>query len=145
MLPVEVGPVRDKAERQAALALRRAVFVGEQGVAPEAELDEHDPAAAHLVARLDGEVVGTLRWRVVAPGVGKIERVAVRRDLRGARIGVVLMEVALADLAAAGLAEAVLNAQSAVRAFYERLGFGAEGPVFDEEGIAHVRMRRPLG
>jgi predicted GNAT family N-acyltransferase len=33
----------------------------------------------------------------------------------------------------------------AVRAFYERLGFGAEGPVFDEEGIAHVRMRRPLG
>jgi predicted GNAT family N-acyltransferase len=142
---VDVGPVRDEAERRAALALRRDVFVGEQGVPPEAELDAYDPTATHLVARVGGQVVGTLRWRVVAPGAAKIERVAVRRDLRGAGVGVALMEAALADLAAAGLAEAVLNAQLAVRSFYERLGFAAEGPVFDEEGIAHVRMRRPLG
>lgn len=139
---VDIGPVRDEAELRAALALRHAVFVGEQGVPPEAERDRHDATANHLAARLGGELVGTLRWRVVAPGTGKIERVAVRRDLRGSRVGAALVEVALADLAAAGLAEAVLNAQLGVQGFYERLGFRAEGPVFHEEDIAHVRMRR---
>ncbi len=143
---VSVSPARDEAERRAAFALRREVFVGEQGVRPEAEFDAHDRTATHLVARLgaDEVVVGALRWRVAAPGVGKIERVVVRRDLRGSRIGVALMDAVLAELTVAGLAEAVLNAQLAVQTFYERFGFAAEGPVFEEEGIAHVRMRRRL-
>lgn len=139
-----VGPARDEAEFQAGLALRREVFVAEQGVSPEAEFDGHDATATHLVARLDGAVVGALRWRAVAPGTAKIERVAVRRDLRGSGVGRALTEAVLADLRAAGLTEAVLNAQVPVRDFYERLGFVAEGPVFHEEGIAHVKMRRRL-
>lgn len=144
MTTLTVGPASDEQEREAGFALRREVFVAEQGVSPEAEFDGHDATATHLVARLDGAVVGALRWRVVAPGVGKIERVAVRRDLRGSGVGRTLTEAVLADLEAAGLAEAVLNAQVPVRAFYERHGFRAEGPVFHEEGIAHVRMRRRL-
>jgi SAM-dependent methyltransferase len=102
--PVSVSPARDEAERRAAFALRREVFVGEQGVRPEAEFDAYDRTATHLVARLgaDEVVVGALRWRVAAPGVGKIERVAVRRDLRGSRIGVALMDAVLADLTTPG-------------------------------------------
>jgi predicted GNAT family N-acyltransferase len=131
-------------ELEAAFALRFAVFVEEQGVSPELELDAHETRSTHLVAREDGEVVGTLRWREVAPGVGKVERVAVRRDRRGQGVGVLLVRAALAELAAAGLTEAVLHAQVTARAFYERLGFRTEGEPFDEDGIPHVRMRRPL-
>ena len=69
---LSVSPARDEAERRAAFALRREVFVGEQGVRPEAEFDAYDRTATHLVARLgaDEVVVGALRWRVAAPGVG---------------------------------------------------------------------------
>src|SRR5215218_4456785 len=92
---VEVRPARDAAEREAAFALRRAVFVAEQGVPLPAELDEHEDAATHLLARdPDGRVVGTARWRASGPGgrLGKIERVAVARDARGRGIGVALVE-----------------------------------------------------
>lgn len=147
--PVEIRPARDAAEREAAFALRRAVFVGEQGVPLPAELDEHEDSATHLLAHAaDGAVVGTARWRRHGPAggerLGKIERVAVARVERGRGIGVALIEAALADLRAAGLDGAVLHAQAHARAFYERLGFAAEGEPFDEEGIAHVRMRRAL-
>jgi predicted GNAT family N-acyltransferase len=140
-----VARVERPEDLEAAFALRFAVFVEEQGVAPELELDALETNPTHLVAREDGAVVGTLRWREVTPGVGKVERVAVRRDRRGQGVGVLLMEAVLAELAAAGLREAVLHAQVTARAFYERLGFRAEGEPFEEDGIAHVRMmRRPL-
>lgn len=144
--------VASEAERAACFAIRSAVFCDEQGVAPEAELDEHDATATHLLALLDGRPVGAMRWRVVGSGAGsgagsgeaKIERVAVARVARGQGIGAALMAVAMRQAAEAGLAEAVLHAQTSAEAFYLRLGFVTEGGIFLEEGIEHVRMRGTL-
>lgn len=140
--------VASEAERAACFAIRSAVFCDEQGVAPEAELDEHDATATHLLALVDGRPVGAMRWRVVGSGAGpgkaKIERVAVVRAGRGQGIGAALMAVALRQAAEAGLAEAVLHAQTSAEAFYLRLGFVTEGGIFLEEGIEHVRMRSTL-
>lgn len=132
------------AEREAAFALRLAVFCDEQGVAREAEIDAHDASATHLLALDGGRVIGTLRWRPICGGArAKIERVAVAREARGQGVGEALMRFALQQLDAQPLKDTVLNAQIQARRFYERLGYAAEGEPFTEEGIAHIAMRRP--
>jgi predicted GNAT family N-acyltransferase len=122
-------------------AIRREVFCGEQGVAEALEWDGLDGQCRHLLAVLDGVPVGTARTRTYAPGIGKIERVAVLGAMRRAGVGRALMDTAIADLRAQGLGTIILNAQTAVRDFYTRLGFGAEGPEFLEADIPHFRMR----
>ena len=136
-----VDIARDDAERATCYAIRTAVFVDEQGVPLDEELDEHEALATHLLARIDGRPVGTLRWRVVPPGVAKIERVAVLREARGSGLGRVLVEEALRQAAAAGIPSAVLNAQISACDFYRRLGFVVVGEPFHEAGIAHVHMQ----
>ena len=127
----------------AAFELRCAVFVVEQGVPEEIEIDELDESATHLVALGDGEVIGTLRI-LTHEGVAKIGRVAVRAAARRRGIGARLMERAEAIVRQRGFGEIVLHAQISVAAFYRRLGYVEEGEPFDEAGIAHVAMRKPI-
>jgi len=74
----------------------------------------------------------------------KAERVAVRRSVRRSGIGRALMRALEDEAHARGHRELVLNAQVAVIAFYERLGYRVEGPEFLEAGIPHRAMRKPL-
>ena len=125
-------------------AIRREVFVEEQGVPLDEEMDAHDAACRHFLALAAGEAVGTARLRETEAGRVKAERVAVRRSARRSGIGRALMR-ALEDAARArGHREIVLNAQVPVIAFYERLGYRVEGPEFLEAGIPHRAMRKPL-
>jgi ElaA protein len=144
MTATAVHTATDPADRDACFAIRIAVFVEEQRVPREAELDRHEAEAVHLLALADGRPVGTMRWRAVPPATAKLERVAVLPEARGLGIGRALMLEALRQVAAAGLAEAVLHAQTSAAPFYDRLGFVAEGEPFDEEGIQHIRMRRVI-
>jgi predicted GNAT family N-acyltransferase len=127
---------RDDASR-----IRYAVFVEEQRVPVEIELDEHDAACVHALVRSeDGTPVATGR---LLPD-GHIGRMAVARAWRGRGIGS-LMLVALMDAARKrGDAEVVLSAQTHAIDFYRRHGFSAEGPVYDDAGIPHQEMRRSL-
>jgi aspartate racemase len=138
--------VAEGKERDAAFALRIAVFCDEQGVPRDAEIDEHEDAATHVVALEGGRVIGTMRWRPICGGArAKIERVAVASDRRGRGIGAALMQFALARLDAMKLKDTVLHAQVHARAFYESLGYVAEGEPFEEDGILHIGMRRKPG
>ena len=131
-------------ERARCLAIRREVFVEEQGVPLAEEMDEHDAACVHFLALVGGEAVGTARLRVTVDGHPKAERVAVRRPFRGAGVGRALMRALEDEARALGARELLLNAQLPVVAFYERLGYRAEGPEFLEAGIPHRAMRKPL-
>ncbi|MDX5363737.1 MAG: GNAT family N-acetyltransferase [Pseudazoarcus pumilus] len=122
------------------MPLRIEVFVQEQGVPPEMELDEFDPLSLHAVCEVDGAVIGTGR---LLPD-GHIGRLAVARDWRARGLGGQMLEALVAEAAGRGLHEAVLHAQVQAEAFYARHGFVAEGAVFDEAGIAHRLMRRAL-
>lgn len=144
MTAVLVRAVSNEADRERCFAIRKTVFVDEQGVALEVELDAHDAGATHLLAEIDGRPVGTMRWRMTAPGRAKIERVAVLREARGNGAGAELIRAAMDQIRASGAGEAVLHAQSSATAFYLKLGFLPEGKPFLEEGIEHVHMRRPL-
>ncbi len=144
------GPViaiaRTAEERHAALDLRLAVFVHEQSVPLEEEVDGFEDVCEHVIARLDGAIVGCLRWRRLGPqGPVKIERVAVRADRRGRGIARAMLAWCLARIDGMGLGPTVVNAQLPVTGLYAGLGFLVEGEIFDEAGIPHRRMVRPAG
>ena len=122
-------------EDQAALiAIRRRVFVHEQGVPEDEEWDGHDASAVHLIAETgDGVAMGTAR---VLP-TGQIGRMAVLREHRGGGVGQALLEAALAAIAEQGWPRPFLNAQTAALGFYQQAGFVSQGSVFLDAGIPH--------
>lgn len=124
--------------------LRRVVFIEEQGVSPNDEIDGLDDQAIHLLALQDDRPVGTARL-LVKGATGKIGRVCVLAEARGTGLGAALIRAALAVLRdQPGVSEAYLGAQSHATAFYEKLGFVREGEEFLDAGIPHRHMRRPL-
>ena len=125
------------------LALRRAVFVDEQGVDPAIDADGLDDGATQFLAWASGMPIGTARLRIV-DGDAKAERLAVLDDFRGHGVGRALMDAVERNVRAQGLTSVFLHAQQAVVPFYERLGYAAAGATFDEAGIPHRRMTKRL-
>lgn len=141
---ITVRVVTSEADRAAVFALRERVFVQEQGVPMDIEMDELDADADHFIARLDGRVVGTGRLVAEDGGMGVLGRLAVTPAARGAGLGVALVAAIERRAAERGLKTIDLHAQVHARGFYERLGYTAEGDVFDEAGIAHITMRKAI-
>ena len=125
-------------------ALRTRVFVEEQGVPAAIEQDAHDATAVHARARdEDGRVVATGRL-LVRDGRAVIGRMAVDAAARGRGYGAAVLAELHPQAVALGVTEVELHAQLPARGFYERMGYTAVGGVYEEAGIAHVTMRRPL-
>lgn len=124
----------------AAFALRREVFVWEQKVPENEENDADDLTATHFVAIAEGEVVGTLRL-LDKPEHIKIGRVAVRAAFRGRGIAKLMMVAAMEHARAQGHERFYLTSQSDKLGFYEKLGFAAFGPEFQDGGMPHRAMR----
>jgi YbgC/YbaW family acyl-CoA thioester hydrolase len=121
--------------------LREAVFVREQEVPAELEWDADDATALHALARNRlGLPLGTGRLVELAPGVGKIGRMAVRADMRGSGVGAAVLQALVNAARERGLRQVVLHAQLTAAGFYRRAGFSARGGVFDEVGIPHQEM-----
>ena len=140
-MSVEIGPSDDLTT---CLALRHEVFVVEQGVSLEDEQDGRDAQAHHILARVDGKPMGTARI-LIKGETGKIGRVCVLSAARGTGLGAGLIHACLEHLRSIpGLHRAELGAQTHALAFYERLGFRAYGPVYDDAGMPHRDMERPL-
>ncbi|MGW1763915.1 GNAT family N-acetyltransferase [Streptomyces sp. NPDC002073] len=134
-------------DRAACFAVRRAVFVTEQSVPEEIEYDAHDAAAVHVLAvGADGAPLGTARLLtgIEGPGTGSLGRLAVTEAARGLGIGAALVRAVEAEAARRGLTSVDLHAQTHALGFYERLGYGAYGPEFEDAGMPHRAMRRPL-
>ncbi|MFH5773941.1 GNAT family N-acetyltransferase [Paracoccus broussonetiae] len=126
-------------------AIRHEVFVIEQSVPEAEEWDGRDGEAIHLLARDDqGRAIGTARILLVGE-TGKIGRVAVLRSARGTGMGAALIRAALDQLRTQpGVTRAKLGAQTHAIGFYEKLGFTAFGPEYDDAGIPHRDMSREL-
>lgn len=123
--------------RAAAERVRFTVFVEEQKVPAEIELDEFDPVSLHALAfGADGAVLGTGR---LLPD-GHIGRMAVLRETRGAGVGGALLRALMQAARSRGDRRVVLSAQTHAIPFYERFGFVAEGEEYDDAGIPHRRM-----
>ena len=125
-------------------AVRRIVFIDEQGVSEADEHDDLDDKCLHLLAWDGAEPVGTARI-LVQNNIAKIGRVCVLKSHRGMGLGATLIRVAL-DLSKKqpGVNRAKLGAQVRALGFYQALGFEAIGPVYDDAGIDHRDMVRDL-
>ena len=127
-----------------ALIVREAVFIREQGIDPEVEIDDYDAICWHALAYLDGEPVGTARLILQDRFSAKIGRMAVVAEARQHGIGTQLMRL-LEDYARRqGITRIVLDAQLQVIPFYQRLGYEVQGDVFLDADILHQRMTRQL-
>ncbi|WP_328539281.1 GNAT family N-acetyltransferase [Streptomyces sp. NBC_00344] len=142
----EVRVVTDPAGLEACFAVRRAVFVDEQGVPADIEYDTHDADAVHVLAAGPEGPIGTGRLLLPGPGstVGSLGRLAVAAAGRGRGVGATLVR-AIEDAARErGMTAVDLHAQTHALGFYERLGYEAYGPEFPDAGIAHRAMRRTI-
>jgi len=120
--------------------IRLAVFVEEQRVPPEIEMDEKDAVCVHALAYAQGRAVGTGR---LLPD-GHIGRMAVLKESRCLGVGGAILERLVEEARRMGMREVVLSAQTHALGFYRRHGFMAAGEVFEEAGIPHQEMRRML-
>ena len=121
-------------------ALRRTVFIEEQGVSEADEVDDLDDQAIHILATQDGIPIGSARL-LTQGDTGKVGRVCVLKSARGTGLGAALMQAAVAEFSSMpGIARVKLGAQLHALAFYERLGFTPYGDVFMDAGIAHRDM-----
>ena len=127
---------------EALSSIRHTVFVEEQGVPVELELDGEDSSAWHAAAFSDdGRLIGTGRML----RSGKIGRMAVSQSMRRQGIGRALLDELVAEAKRLKLEEVSLGAQLPAVPFYERAGFEAYGDVFLDAGIDHKMMRLVLG
>jgi predicted GNAT family N-acyltransferase len=139
----DVRIVSTPVERDDAVSVRIAVFVDEQGIPREEELDEFDDVAVHCVAYEAGMPAGAGRL-VLMDGYGKIGRMAVLKQHRGLGLGMQVLDTLEREGVRRGVALFKLSAQLSARGFYDRAGYAAVGDVYDEVGIAHVAMEKRM-
>jgi predicted GNAT family N-acyltransferase len=136
---IHVKTVSSDNELKMAFAIRLRVFVKEQGVPQELELDNDDSRATHFLAVHSGKAVGAARL-VVRRGSAKIGRMAVLKSHRRKGVGTRLLKRAVQTARQSGAKKIYLHAQVPVIGFYEKFSFRCVGAVFDEAGIPHRKM-----
>jgi len=137
----EIQQVTWDTHRDALYAVRHEVFVVEQKVPVEFEIDSMDSVCTHfLCTDSDGKPIGTSR--VLADG--HIGRVAVLASWRGKGVGYALMVASIDCVSKLGLPTALLDSQLSAAEFYQKFGFERYGEEFMECGIPHIAMRKTL-
>jgi len=136
---VRVRKVSSGKELEQAFNIRWRVFVSEQGVPADIELDRDDRRALHFLAYFGDRPVGTARL-VVRRGRAKVGRMAVLKTYRGRGIGSKLLQRALSAAKRRRIKSIYLHAQLTAIGFYEPFGFRCTGRDFDEGGIPHRKM-----
>jgi len=123
-----------------AFLVRQEVFIREQGIPAELEVDEFDPAAQHALAYQDEYCVGTGRLVNLGSGQAQIGRMAVLAPFRNQGVGSLILKRLIGLAKSQGVASIVLHSQVVAIPFYEKLGFQAQGTTYDEAGIPHRNM-----
>lgn len=140
MIPIEVRDADWKSDGEAIREIRTEVFIREQEVPEELEWDGMDSKCRHALVYVGGDPVATGR---ITPD-GQIGRMAVLADYRGSGAGMALLRHLIDAARDQGHDRVFLHAQTSALSFYERAGFQAYGPEFDDAGIPHQAMALEL-
>jgi predicted GNAT family N-acyltransferase len=144
---VELFGIRDVERLQEALAIRLRVFVDEQGVPLDLEIDEHDrtdAGAVHALVRDGDATIATGRFFALDPSCVQIGRMAVVRDRRGLGAGACLLDALILEARRRGFGRARLDAQTHAAEFYRKAGFRDDGEPLWDAGILHQPMSKAL-
>lgn len=138
-----IKKIETKEELQLAFQIRQTVFVEEQGVAVEIELDEYDSICEHVLISDNEKAIATGRMRNL-DGKAKLQRICVLSEYRETGIGKLVIQK-LEELARENnLEKSILNAQYHAKEFYEKLGYEVISDIFMEQNIKHVTMTKNL-
>lgn len=138
MTQIIVKKVTNQHNLEKVFAIRKIVFVEEQNCPPELEWENED-VSVHFLAQYQGIDSGACRWRKTEKGY-KLERFAVLKEYRGNGIAIAMIKAVLNDLPA-NANYIYLHAQLTAVRLYQKMGFVAEGEIFEEAGIQHYKMK----
>ncbi len=124
------------------MVVRGIVFIEEQQVDWEGEIDEFEDTAVHFLGEADGQPVAAGRLRFLPADLVKVERIAVRPAWRGRGYAKDVVQFVLDHAAAHGARRYLMHAQVHLQKFYEDFGFRRQGDIFVECGIDHLTMVR---
>ena len=139
-MELKIKLVRTPQEQKNVLDIRRSVFIDEQQIPVEIEIDAFEESAIYVIAYFDEEAVGTARWREIGNTV-KLERFAVLKNYRNKGIGRKLTMFIIDRIPQGKII--FLNSQESAIGFYSKLGFTSNGPMFKEANILHQKMIFP--
>lgn len=143
---MNIKRIETEDELKEAFAIRKEVFIDEQGTPDDEEYDAFDNLEAdctHILIYQDGKAVGTGRIRTVE-GTGKLERICIREPFRKGGVGRHIIQE-LEDIASEqGLSRVKLHGQTHAEGFYHKLGYVSEPEIFYEAGIPHKLMKKEL-
>ncbi|KKB73307.1 MULTISPECIES: GNAT family N-acetyltransferase [Bacillus] len=131
--------VKNDQQLKDAFFVRTEVFIKEQNVSPEEEMDHLDQESSHLVIYDGKEPVGAGRLRIV-DGYGKLERICVLQNYRSLGVGNLIMEALENEAKKLGASQYMLNAQTQAVPFYEKHGYRVVSEEFLDANIPHVKM-----
>ncbi len=140
---MEVKVVTNEKELADAFEVRKKVFVDEQNVPMEEEIDHYENSADHFIAYQNGEAAGAGRFRVV-DGLGKVERICVLSSQRGTGAGKAIMNKIEEHAKSKSLEALKLNAQTHAIPFYSSLGYEVISEEFLDAGIPHKTMKKKI-
>lgn len=138
-----VKVVENPKELEDAYTVRKIVFVDEQNVPFEEEIDQFENDATHFVLYHEGSPVGAGRFRNVE-GYGKVERICVLKEARNIGAGKAIMETIESHAREKDFRKVKLNAQTQAIPFYEKLGYEVVSEEFMDAGIPHKTMVKNL-
>jgi len=131
-------------ELKEAIEVRKKVFVEEQGVPEDMELDGLDSQALHMVVKDEERVIGTARVMFLPDRQAKIERMAILKPVRRKGIGRGIISFLNKELKNKQVKQVILHSQYSAVGFYKSCGFEESGLPFFEAGIKHIKMQRSL-
>ncbi|HLQ72627.1 MAG TPA: GNAT family N-acetyltransferase [Bacillota bacterium] len=133
----------EKQQIEDAYNIRKVVFVDEQRVPLEEEIDEYEDEAIHYVGYVGDEPVAASRLRFIGH-YGKLERICILKEHRGKSYGSLIIQAMEKEVKKRALKEAILNAQVKAISFYEKQGYEVVSGEFLDAGIPHVTMAKLL-
>lgn len=138
--------IMNEEELKIAFAIRKDIFVKEQGVPLDDEFDQYDKLngdCEHILVHYNEQPVGTGRIRFV-DGVGKLERICILESFRKFGLGKNIIK-ALEEIAEEqGASQVKLHGQTHAEGFYKKLGYRTSSDVFIEDGIPHILMLKEI-
>jgi len=140
---VNIKVVQTKEEKNQAFQIRTTVFVEEQKVSMEEEIDEFEDSAIHFLGYENNLPVAASRLRWL-DDYGKLERVCILKEHRGQSYGTDMINRMELEVTNKGYTKTKLNAQTRAVDFYKRLGYTVVSDEFLDAGIPHVTMTKQL-
>lgn len=145
MSTISVYHVTNEEQLKDAYQVRHQVFVDEQKVPEDLEIDQYEEQSEHFVVyQNENEPIGAGRLRPVSSTEAKVERICVLQEVRGQSIGYQIMDKIENVAQKKGIKTLMLHAQDHAKGFYTRLGYETVSEPFDEAGIVHVKMKKEL-